>query len=67
MKVLCSGTTVISTGRELVTKTFYHTPLPFSRAKCDICIDFDANEYPNIFPPKNAHIMIRWTKNKGVI
>ena len=54
MKVLCSGTTVISTGRELVTKTFYHTPLPFSRAKCDICIDVDTNEYPNTFPPKNG-------------
>ena len=35
-------------------KTFYHTSLPFSRAKCDICIDFETNEYPNIFPPKNA-------------
>ena len=30
-------------------------------------LDFDTNEYPNTFPPKNARIMMWWTKNKGVI
>ena len=35
--------------------------------KCDICIDFDTNKYPDIFFSKNARIMMWWTKNKGVI
>ena len=35
--------------------------------KCDICIDFDTNKSPDIFVSKNAHIMMWWTKNKGVI
>ena len=51
----------------IVTKTCYHTPLPFSRAKCDICLDFDTNNYPNTFPPNNARMMMWRTKNKGVI
>ena len=51
-------------GGGLVTKTYFHTSLLFSRAKCDICIDIDPKEYPNIFTANDARKIMWWTKNK---